>query len=152
MSALKLECEAVSNSDAILLDNFPKLLSQSEALDACFGKGNVPCLAISLTCELEVNLERFLARGRGSDDVGTFRRRLQRFEKESPAVIGKYRGLGQLVEVSALGTPEEVFATVVGECEKEEVWRKIFAADYEETPKCLPFAVVKSWSGPKEDC
>lgn len=138
MSALKQECMSVSplSYDAILLDNFPKLISQSDALDRCFGETNIPVLAISLTCPSEVNLQRFLSRCRGNDDAKTVRRRLERFDKESPAVLGKYRDAGKLVEVSALGTPEEVFQKVVSECEKAVAWVKIFAV--QAVPSCQP--------------
>lgn len=129
MANLKQECLMVSQqskADAILLDNFPKTIQQSDALDRCFGRSNLPVLAISLTCPLDVNLKRFLARSRGQDNVDTFRRRLERFDKESPAVIRKYKNACKLVEVSSLGTPDEVFQKVVSECEKSEIWSNIF--------------------------
>lgn len=131
LPGLKQECEMVSSSSpstgvkAILLDNFPKTLIQSVAFDECFGKESLPVLAISLTCDTQVILQRFLSRSRGNDDVTTFERRLRRFEKESPAVIEKYRNLGKLVEVEAMGTPEEVYQKVMSALKAHKVWRVI---------------------------
>ncbi|GIZ44597.1 hypothetical protein CKM354_000779100 [Cercospora kikuchii] len=73
----------------------------------------------------KVILQRFLSRSRANDDVKTFERRLRRFEKESPAVIGKYRNLGKLVEVEAMGTPEEVYQKVMSALKGHKVWRVI---------------------------
>lgn len=85
-----------------------------------------------------MNLQRFLSRARGSDGTNTFRRRLERFAQESPAVIAKYRDAGKLVEVEALGTPEEVFQKVVSGCGKAAAWNAIFAID--AVPCCVPLS------------
>lgn len=132
LPALKRECELISRAHgkqspkAILLDNFPKTLSQSDALDRHFGIGNTPALAISLTCPADINLERFLLRSRGNDNAKTFQRRLERFEKESPAVIEKYRSAGKVVEMSAVDTPEHVYANAIASLERNRIWTKIF--------------------------
>lgn len=131
MPALKHECEMLSKSHgkqspkAILLDNFPKTLAQSNALDAHFGSHNTPILANSLTCQAGIILQRFLARSRGKDNAVTFERRLQRFEKESPAVIEKYRVAGKLVEIDVAGTPEVVHHKVVSMLERNPTWSSL---------------------------
>lgn len=148
MTALKEKCLQLSEehkSGAILLDNFPKRGSQSEALDRCLGEANLPVLAILLTCPSEVNLQRFLSRSRGSDNAKTFVRRLEVFDNGSPAVIEKYRNAGKLIEVSALGTPEQVFQEVLSKLEKSDTWRKIFAE--KETQICKHQIDAKDMAG-----
>ncbi|PPJ58441.1 hypothetical protein CBER1_08361 [Cercospora berteroae] len=73
----------------------------------------------------KIILQRFLSRSRGNDDIQTFERRLRRFEKGSPAVIEKYRSLGKLVEVEAMGTPGEVYRKVMSALKGHKVWRVI---------------------------
>ncbi|KAF2665594.1 P-loop containing nucleoside triphosphate hydrolase protein [Microthyrium microscopicum] len=111
-------------AQAILLDNFPKTITQSDALDDCLTKADSPIIAISLTCYSDINLQRFMSRGRGEDNEATFKRRIERFDQESPAVIEKYRTAGKLVETHALETPDEVYQRVTA-CTEAEQWNAL---------------------------
>ncbi len=100
-------------SDGFLLDGFPRTRAQAEALEALLGKLGVSldcCLA--LTVDNEAVVQRLLRRaeieGRADDNEETIRERMRVYDAETAPLLDYYRARGQLVEVSGMGTIEEV--------------------------------------------
>lgn len=108
--------ERLSEDDArtgFLLDGFPRTIAQAEALEGLLQKLAVEldcCLA--LTVDNEAIVERLLKRaeieGRADDNEQTIRERMREYDSKTAPLLDFYASRDKLVEVSGMGTIEEV--------------------------------------------
>ena len=84
---LDLVNERLGNEDCeggYLLDGFPRTLGQAEALDALLAKRNTPLTAvIELDVDVELLIERLVARGREDDKPDVIRERLKQYKLQT---------------------------------------------------------------------
>jgi adenylate kinase len=108
--------ERLSEPDAergFLLDGFPRTIAQAEALEALLAKLGVEldaCLALTVDNESVVArlLKRAEIEGRADDNEETIRERMRVYDQETAPLLDFYRNRGLLVEVSGMGSIEEV--------------------------------------------
>ena len=108
--------ERLSEDDAkkgFLLDGFPRTIAQAEALAGLLEKLAVRldcCLALTVKNEAVVQrlLKRAEIEGRADDNEETIRERMRVYDQETAPLLDFYRGRGQLIEVSGMGTIDEV--------------------------------------------
>lgn len=138
MPALKAEIEALAmpacgggswrwrdRPKAVLLDNLTSTLAHAEAAAATFGE-DFPTMAIAVDCSDGTAEARFLARGRGGDDVARFKRRIARYRGGSREVVSFFREGGtEITEVSTEGKSEAVYEKLLAALDESEVWRAI---------------------------
>ena len=93
----------------VLLDGFPRTVSQAEALERILGEDGLDA-AINLDVPVDVVTQRMLARGREDDTPEGIARRLELYEDQTAPLIEWFRKRGALVTVDGLGTEDEVFA------------------------------------------
>ena len=71
----------------------------------------LPC-CLALTVDNEAVVQRLLKRaqieGRADDNEATIRERMRVYDAQTAPLLGFYRSRGRLVEVSGMGTIEEV--------------------------------------------
>jgi len=108
--------ERLSEEDAkkgFLLDGFPRTIAQANALDALLGRlsTNLDC-CLALTVDNDAVVERLLKRakieGRADDNEDTVRERMRVYDAETAPLLEFYRNRDLLIEVSGMGTVEEV--------------------------------------------
>ena len=100
-----------------ILDGFPRTKGQAEALDTLLTELGQPldcCLA--LTVEVEEVVPRLLKRaeieGRADDNEESIRKRMGEYEEKTAPLLQHYRGQGLVVEVSGMGSIDEVGARI----------------------------------------
>jgi adenylate kinase len=93
----------------VLLDGFPRTVSQADALLRILGPGGIDA-AINLDVPVSVVTERMLLRGRNDDTPEAIARRLALYEEQTAPLIEWFDRQGVLVTVDGLGTEDEVFA------------------------------------------
>jgi adenylate kinase len=107
--------------DGFLLDGYPRTLPQVTALDQLLtGQSTELTAVVVLIADPEEVTTRLLARakqqGRADDTAEAIRTRQQIYERETAPVLDTYRERRVLLEVDALGPPDEVtqriFATL----------------------------------------
>jgi adenylate kinase len=92
----------------VLLDGFPRTVSQAETLERIVGKGGLDA-AINLDVPVDVVTERMLGRGRDDDTPEAIARRLELYEEQTAPLIAWFENRNLLVTVDGLGTEDEVF-------------------------------------------
>jgi len=101
-----------------ILDGFPRTLAQADALDSLLSKLGTPlecCLA--LTVDTDAVVKRLLRRaeieGRTDDNEATIRERMRVYEAQTSPLLDHYRKLDVVVEVSGMGSMDEVTKRIV---------------------------------------
>ena len=125
MPALKEECERISTCSGvrgILIDNLQQNLRHCDAAAETFGEG-FPTLLIAVDCADETAKNRFLGRGRGSDDALRFDRRIARFRTNYASVVDYFETSGCVVRVSTEADSDEAYQVLVRGLGESEAWR-----------------------------
>eukprot|EP00879_Flechtneria_rotunda_P010196 GHRR01010659.1.p1 GENE.GHRR01010659.1~~GHRR01010659.1.p1 ORF type:complete len:366 (+),score=147.50 GHRR01010659.1:558-1655(+) len=102
-----------SGAKDFLIDGFPRAMDQAHAFEEMIQ----PCkLVLAFDCPEEVMEQRLLRRGetsgRTDDNAETIKKRFNIFVEQSMPVIAHYEQLGKCQLISAVPTPDEVFAVV----------------------------------------
>jgi adenylate kinase len=102
----------------VVLDGFPRTLSQAEALDAWVRqRGGTLAAAFSLEVPREQMIERVVSRGelshRGDDHADVARRRVSVFLQELPPVLDHYAAQGRLHRIDGTRSVEEVHQQIM---------------------------------------
>lgn len=96
-----------------LFDGFPRTVPQAEALDRLLDDRQTPLdLAIALHVPESVLVERLRSRGRSDDDPETMRERFRQYDRLTQPLLKYYSGRGVLRQITADGSPDEVFAKI----------------------------------------
>ena len=100
-----------SGASTFLIDGFPRAMDQGEA----FESGIVKCAGVLFyDCPEDVMRARLLERGktsgRADDNEETIVKRFRTFVESSMPVIDHYKGEGKCHHISAVPTPDEVYA------------------------------------------
>jgi len=108
----------------ILIDGFPRALEQADEFEKAIG-GDAINLVLYFSCSIDVMRSRLRKRGETSgreDDVDdVIDKRFNTFLKTSLPVIDKYRKLGILREIEAIGSVNEIHAQVMEILEEENI-------------------------------
>lgn len=102
--------------NGVILDGFPRTVSQAEALDEYLeGKDQKVDFFLTLDVPEEELIERILSRGEGrSDDTSDkIKTRLQVYRDETEPVLNYYKEKGTVKEINGVGTIEEIFSRIV---------------------------------------
>ncbi len=108
--------ERLSEDDAkegFLLDGFPRTSAQATALEGLLSKlDNTLDVCLALTVDNDAVVSRLLKRaeieGRADDNEETIRERMRVYDNETAPLLKFYRDRDLLIEVSGMGTIEEV--------------------------------------------
>ncbi|HSP08300.1 MAG TPA: adenylate kinase [Candidatus Dormibacteraeota bacterium] len=102
----------------VLLDGFPRTVTQAEALDAMLtGEGHLVNFVLALRVPEEELVDRILHRavleGRPDDTREAVAERMREYRKLTSAVLDYYRKRGvRIEEVDGMGTPDQVFERI----------------------------------------
>jgi adenylate kinase family enzyme len=107
------EAMIASRGKTFLIDGFPRAWDQAE----CFESSIQPCSAVLFfDCSEEVMRARLLKRGetsgRADDNEATIVKRFRTFVEQSKPVVDEYKTQGKCHDISAMRSPDEVFADV----------------------------------------
>ena len=101
-----------------LFDGFPRTVVQAERLDSLLAESGMPLdVVVELQLDESELVCRLSSRGRDDDAPDTVKRRLSDFHKQTAPLLEYYRRRGLLKTISASGTPDEVFARIMGQIE-----------------------------------
>lgn len=93
----------------IISDGFPRDLDQAKWLEMFLNK-NDACIdkVVYLDADDSVAMQRLLKRGRDDDTAETITHRIEVFHSQTDPVAEYFRSKGQLLEINANGTPDQV--------------------------------------------
>ena len=101
--------------DGVILDGFPRTVTQSKALDSFFDENNKKVDAF-LNLEVPENelISRILNRGEGrSDDTPEkVKTRLEVYHKETEPVLNYYEKKGQVIHIDGTGSITDIFSRI----------------------------------------
>lgn len=103
-------------SKGVILDGFPRTVSQAVALDHFFKKaGKKADGFVTLTVPEEELINRILSRGQGrSDDTPEkIKTRLRVYHEETAPVLNHYQNQGIVNEIDGVGSVDEIFERIV---------------------------------------
>ena len=108
----------------ILLDGFPRTLSQAALLEELFDELHLPFFGIlSLDVPREELLARIVNRGktshRNDDNEAVFEERLREYEQKTLPVARYFEKKGKYHVVSGTGTLDEIFERLVRQIERQ---------------------------------
>lgn len=100
-------------AEGVILDGFPRNLSQVAALDKLLDEFGaeidvVPAIRVDQEVLVKRLLKRAQTEGRADDNEETIRTRMQVYEAETKPLLDHYRELGLLVEIDGEQTIEQV--------------------------------------------
>ena len=100
-----------------LFDGFPRTIEQAMELDVALDRRQTPLdVVVALeAAETELTrrmLERARKEGRTDDNPATISQRMEVYRQETAPLVDYYRSKKILVEVDAVGHPDEVFARI----------------------------------------
>lgn len=110
--------DILANSDGVIFDGFPRILSQASMLEKVTKDLNLDFVGyFYLNISPDTAISRIKARAEithrpDDEDPAVVRNRLGVFAKESVALIEHYRNQGKLVEIDGEKNIEEVFAEI----------------------------------------
>lgn len=105
----------VLEAEGIILDGFPRNVSQAASLDDQLDREGTPLDKIVLmSVDPDEAVERMMKRreieGRADDEPDAIRHRLEVFERETAPVVDYYMDTDRLIEINGVGEIEEVKA------------------------------------------
>ncbi len=117
---LESELRKIDTGTHVILDGYPRTLTQVELLESLLEKhGQEVEAVVLLSLPRQETVSRLLNRGRKDDTEEAINHRLQQFEDETKPVIEFYRKHELVKEVDGTGSVEQVF----GRIEKVVPWR-----------------------------
>ena len=99
-------------NDGVILDGFPRTVTQAKALDAFFEENNEKVDAfLTLDVPERELVKRILNRGEGrSDDTPEkIKTRLKVYREETEPVLNYYEVKGQAIHINGTGTIDDIF-------------------------------------------
>ncbi len=105
--------QQVPANQLVILDGFPRQLSQAKWLDARLGEwGRTLKRVILLDATEAETRRRLLTRGRSDDNHAAIDEKWREYQTETLPVLAHYEQLGLLARVNGHGTPDEVAARI----------------------------------------
>lgn len=96
-----------------ILDGYPRTVGQAKAFDQVLDETKLSLDAvISLSVPDEEIIRRLSGRGRDDDRRDILRKRLEIFHAQNQAVVDYYRPRGLVVDITAVGEVETVYAAI----------------------------------------
>jgi adenylate kinase len=104
-------------SEGMILDGFPRTVSQAEALEELLQLRNMPTdVLIDLHVDNQELINRLLSRGqtsgRSDDNLETIKNRLEIYKEKTAAVSNYYKNLNKYANIDGMGTVDEIFERV----------------------------------------
>jgi len=106
-----------SNINGIILDGFPRTVSQAEALEDLLEKRNKKTtILVDLQVDEQELINRLLKRGetsgRSDDNLETIKKRLEIYQEKTKPVNNLYKKLGKYAAIDGMGSVNEIFERI----------------------------------------
>lgn len=104
----------LTGGDGMVLDGFPRTVTQAKALDEALGQANMPLdKSIYFKVDRDELVNRLTNRaaeqGRSDDTPETINRRMDVYTEQTSPVLDYYSSSDRVIEIDGTGTPDEVF-------------------------------------------